>query len=460
MQDALPERWWSLVVALFPLLLFSCGNGAEEEVVVVPENVNFNQHIAPIIHANCTPCHRDEGGAPFPLITYRDVAKRAKMIRQVTTDRYMPPWPADPTYSSFVGEKLLTKSQIATIAAWAKAGAPKGEGAEPQPPSYPKGSMLGVPDLVIPFRDSIFIPGDGLDRFIVIKVPFELPKDTFARAIEFVPGNTQLVHHMNGHLLSYDPAKRKDVNAGPHVVPDVDRSISAYATLQVAHDDGSFPTLTPSVVNYLPGVSPAQYPPGIGIYRMPQKGAFLIKNMHYGPSPKDAYDRSHINVFYADGPAERPLREMMLGTLGISPVVPRLVVRPDEVMRVETNYTLTEDISLLTINPHMHLIGRSFLAYALLPAGDTVPLIRIREWDFRWQYFYTFKKMMHLPKGTIIHAEGIYDNTPDNPNNPFDPPRMVIEPLNGNMKTTDEMFQFIISYLTYRKGDEHIGLGP
>jgi hypothetical protein len=158
MQDSLPKRWWWLLVALFPLLLFSCGNGAEEEVVVVPENVNFNQHIAPIIHANCTPCHRDDGGAPFPLITYRDVAKRAKMIRQVTTDRYMPPWPADPTYSSFVGEKLLTKSQIATIAAWAKAGAPKGEGAEPQPPSYPKGSMLGVPDLVIPFRDSIFIP--------------------------------------------------------------------------------------------------------------------------------------------------------------------------------------------------------------------------------------------------------------------------------------------------------------
>jgi hypothetical protein len=452
-------KWKTAAVTVLSALLNGCGSSDAPPTFTIPDDVNFNRDIAPIIHANCTPCHRKDGGGPFELITYRDVAKRAKMVRQVTTDRFMPPWPADPTYSSFVGERFLSEEQIALIAAWAGASAPRGEGDAPESPEYPVGSMLGTPDLTFPFRDSILIPGDNLDRFMVIKIPFELPKDTFVRAIEFVPGNRQLVHHMNGHLISYDPSKRKDVFAGQHVVPDVDKTNrSTYELLGIAHDDGTFPTLTPSVVNYLPGVSPAQYPPGIGVYHLPRKGAFLIKNMHYGPSPVDAYDRSHINVFYADGPPDRPLRELILGTLGVSPVVPRLIVPPDSVMTVHTRLTLTEDISLLTINPHMHLIGRSFLAYALLPQGDTVPLIRIRDWDFRWQYFYTFRKMVKLPKGTIIHAEGLYDNTHDNPNNPYDPPRAVFEPVNENMRTTDEMFQFIISYLSYRDGDERIRL--
>jgi hypothetical protein len=52
----------------------------------------------------------------------------------------------------------------------------------------------------------------------------------------------------------------------------------------------------------------------------------------------------------------------------------------------------------------------------------------------------------------------VYDNTRDNPNNPFDPPRAVFEPVNENMRTTDEMFQFIISYLSYRDGDERVSL--
>ena len=92
---------------------------------------------------------------------------------------------------------------------------------------------------------------------------------------------------------------------------------------------------------------------------MNRKGYF-IKNMHYGPSPKDDYDQSYFNVFFAEGPPERPIKEWLLGTLGISEVKPALVVPPDSFMKVETNFTVPYDVSLLTINPHMHLIGRNF----------------------------------------------------------------------------------------------------
>jgi hypothetical protein len=115
------------------------------------------------------------------------------------------------------------------------------------------------------------------------------------------------------------------------------------------------------------------------------------------------------------------------------------------------------DISVLTINPHMHLLGKTFLAYAVLPQGDTLPLIRIPRWDFRWQYFYTFERILKLPRGTTIHAEGVFDNTAANPNNPFSPPREVRE-QGASMRSTDEMFQCIITMMPYQEGDEDIRL--
>lgn len=65
--------------------------------------------------------------------------------------------------------------------------------------------------------------------------------------------------------------------------------------------------------------------------------------------------------------------------------------------------------------------------------------------------------MVKIPKGSTIVAEGLYDNTKANLNNPFAPPQLVRD-QKGSMRSTDEMFQFIISYLPYQQGDENISL--
>ena len=166
---------------------------------------------------------------------------------------------------------------------------------------------------------------------------------------------------------------------------------------------------------------------------------------------------TQFNVFFAKTAPKRPTSEFQLGTFGVSPVVPPLVIPADSVLTFSSRYTLPYDISILTINPHMHFIGKSFLAYAILPSGDTLPLIRIKKWDFRWQYFYTFKRMLKIPRGSTLVAEGVYDNTRNNPNNPFSPPKLIAE-REGSMRTEDEMFQFIITYLPYQQGDETISL--
>ena len=445
---------YSLFIYLFSFIIYSCQSDKSTEKYV------YYEDIAPIIYKNCSTCHRYGEAAPFRLITYQDAASRGKLIKYSTQTRFMPPWPADASYSHFIGEKVLTQQEIDMIARWVDEGCPVGHIANiPAPPEFPKGSQLGKPDLVIKLRDIYKVKGDNQDRFLLMRVPYEIPKDTFISTIEVVPGNRKVVHHVNAQLLSYDFDKRKDVFKGNTVVDikDYPTTLEAYKQLDLPNDDGTFPMLTFSVTNYLPGVTPPIYPDGIGGYSMSRKGALFLKDIHYGPLKVDTTDQTSFNVFYAPHAPTRPLREFQLGTFGVVHTVPVLVIPPDTVMTFRTDYTLPNDISILTVNPHMHLLGKKFLAYAITPKGDTIKLIKINKWDFRWQYFYTFSKMIKVPKGSIIHAEGVYDNTRHNPDNPFSPPRLVAE-REGSMRTSDEMFQFIVTYLPYKEGDENISL--
>jgi hypothetical protein len=446
-------RFWMGVLGL--LLLVSCTNDK------VPKNSTYSEHIAPIIHKNCSSCHRPGEAGPFSLLTYQDVSQRAQLIKFAVKTRYMPPWPADASYSHFIDEKVLTEEEIQLVTNWIDTGCALGDSTKtPKLPEFTEGSQLGKPDLVIKLSEPLNIKGNNKDLFLLMRVPYQIPKDTFISTIEVVPGNRKLVHHVNAQLLSYDFDKKKDVFKGNTVVniDEFPNKLEAYKALDLPNDDGeTFPTLTYSVTNYLPGVTPPIYPEGIGGFKLVRKGALFLKDIHYGGSRIDTSDQTSFNVFYAKSLPKRPTQEFQMGTFGISPIVPPLVVPPDTIMTFHSDYTLPFDISILTLNPHMHLLGKQFLAYALTPQGDTIPLIKINKWDFRWQYFYTFKKMLKIPKGSTIHAEGVYDNTKNNPNNPFNPPRLVAE-RQGSMRTSDEMFQFIVTYLPYQAGDENISL--
>ena len=430
----------------------------------IPDTVTFTEHVAPILYNNCTICHRPGGSAHFALVSYADARKNAGALAYVTKERIMPPWPADPHYTEFIGQRLLSARDIKILEKWSAEGAPEGPpGKLPALPSYPVGSEIGTPDMRIAVQP-YFLKANSTDRFLLVKIPYELPTDTFASLIEFIPGNRNVVHHVNGDMVKYQFDKKKDVFAGERAIDmaeDTATLLQAFQKLGLPNDDGTYPVLQKSVVNYLPGAKGQKYPDGLGGYLLPRKGAFLLNDIHYGFTSKDdILDSSYINIFFSKTPPNRPVQEFQLGTLssfGNAPVMPDLIIQPNTEKQVYSRYTVPEDISILTINPHMHLLGKSFKAYALQPNGDTIRLIYIPRWDFNWQYFYTFKKMVKIPKGSTIVAEGVYDNTKQNPSNPFSPPQLVRD-RNGSMKATDEMFQFIVTYLPYQPGDENISL--
>lgn len=450
--------------------LFACsqqGVGDELDSVDVP---TFAQHIAPIIVNHCVRCHRNGGGAPFELTSYSKVKGKAKTIAKVTSMRIMPPWPADPNYSHFIDENILTQSQIDAISRWVKNDCIEGGSSEKIFANVSsEKSNIGKPDMVLSL-DTVLLSEGDVDRFFFSKVNCTIPHGKYIRAIEFIPGQPKLLHHFNGHLINYYGNSKPNLESSPSKIeispkPGVDNpretKLAVDFQKSLLNNDGSMPERWHSVVNYLPGVKGLMYPDGIGTYAVAEKFSIIGNDVHYGPSRKTLIDNSKINIFFTNTPPKRGTGEIMLGTNGVSKIVPPLVIPANQKTKHVTHFTVAEDISVLTINPHLHLLGKSFLAYAIKPNGDTVKLINIPKWNFRWQYFYTFKKMVYIPRGSTIYAVAEFDNTLNNPNNPNHPPKQVAERLEyggSSMRATDEMFQFIITYVGYQSGDEKLSL--
>lgn len=427
-------------------------------------NLTYTADIAPIIIENCTPCHRSGGAAPFSLTTFNQVNRKKNTILAVTQSGLMPPWPADRNYSHFIGERYLSDADKDKIKDWIRGGAPQGDTTlMPRLPEYDAYSYIGKPDTTVWF-DSILVTGNSRDKFYIATLPIELSEKKYVKAMEFLPNENNLVHHMNGRLLNYEADNKASITSGQRILNlEVEETeyVRQFNALQLANDDGTRPEQINSAVNYLPGMQAQIYPEGIGGFTMNKKSILIADDIHFGPIPQDKWDHSRVNIFFSDAPPERPIREVMLGTNGASKIIPPLVIPPNEITKHTSFLKIPEDISVLTINPHMHLLGKSFKAYALTPQQDTMRLISIPRWDFRWQYFYTFPTMLKIPAGSVIYVEAEYDNTAKNPNNPNNPPQEVRERLdNGGagMRTTDEMLQFIITWLPYQAGDENVSL--
>ncbi len=119
-----------------------------------------------------------------------------------------------------------------------------------------------------------------------------------------------------------------------------------------------------------------------------------------------------------------------------------------------TSIPIEYDISIFSIQPHMHLFGKSIKVIAITPSKDSIKLINITKWDFNWQEVYYFNTLIKIPKGSIFYAEAVYDNTVNNPKNPFIPPKTIY--FNDEMKSTNEMFEFYLQYVKYKNNDENV----
>lgn len=412
------------------------------------DKITFNTHIQPIIAKNCAVCHRPGGIGPFSLITYEEVAKRSKFVAKVTQIKYMPPFPADRNFQHYANERGLKEEEIELIQQWVAQGSVEGNKGERIKKKKGKGEetdtrMDGpvlvsmtkrVPDLTLKMQNAFTVPNTGEEEFRYFHVPTGLKEDVMVEAIEFLPGNRKVVHHSR---VMVDTSGRM---AGLEGMRGTDPKLAEFQRIPMADE---------FLYGWVPGNDRIQFPEGVA--KKIRANSNLILYLHYSPSATVQTDQSVINLYFSQKPVEREVKSLILHEQHITNP-PFLIKANEKSTFYMSTQPLKEDISAISILPHMHYLGKTFKAFAITPDGDLVPFIKIDNWDFNWQMTYQFDSLLHVPKGSVILAEATYDNTEENPLNPFKPARDTTFGWN----TTSEMMEMVIYYVSYQPGDEKV----
>ena len=415
------------------------------------QTITYYKNIEPIIQAKCSGCHKPGESAPFSLLSYSDVAKRASFIKTVIQKKYMPPWKADNNYVHFANDRSLSENEITEIINWIDNKTPEGTKTTTAEKTVLAGTMYSrKPDMVLMAKDTFHVKGNNTEIFVVFRIPFELKDSQNVEAIEFYSNDKKLIHHANYA-----------------VHPVLDTSVNIYNTasfINLSEDDRKkflqYEPYRKEITYYggwIPGSNYEAFPRGFG-WVMPKRGVILL-TVHYAPSPIDTSSISGVNLFFTKTPVERKVKIISFGSGGIGEkeIEPAFFIKANQVKTFKLDVSNPrEDFSLMFVWPHMHYLGKEFTAYITTPDGDTIKLVHIPAWDFRWQEIYKLKHLLPVPKGSVIHIIGTYDNTASNPFNPNNPPETVWS--YGDMSSRDEMMTLILAFLPYQKGDENISL--
>ncbi len=397
--------------------------GDTRKVPLVP---TYAAHVAPILLEQCASCHRPGEVAPFSLLTYTDAKKRAAQIAQVVQSGFMPPWKAAPDYGSFCGERKLTDEQKQILANWALSGEKSGNLAQaPAPPKFPQGWAKGTPDVIFEPAETYRLKADGADVYRNFVVPTHYSEDRYVSAIEVRPGNRAVVHHVIAYLDTQGKARQLDAL-------DKEPGYSSFGGVGFAPSG--------ALGGWAPGNETPFLPKGVGI--LLPKGADIVLQVHYHTSGKPETDRTKIGVYFCKEPTDKRVR--------ILPVFGGLNIPAGNAdFKTGGASLLRGDVTLLSVTPHMHLLGREMRVKAITPEEREVPLVYVPDWDFNWQTTYTFKEPIKVPAGTKVKMTARYDNSTANPRNPSSPPK----PVTWGEATTDEM---CIAFVTYTVDGEHL----
>lgn len=383
------------------------------------DTVTFTRDVAPILFENCSSCHRPGGPGPFSVLSYEEVRSRADLIADYTARRYMPPWLPEAGYREFAGTRRLADGEIATIRAWAAAGAPEGDPADlPPAPTFTSVWPLGEPDLVVEMPD-YEVPGNGRDlyRNLVAAVPGDARR--YVRAVDLRPGNPTVVHHAR---LMVDATTSSREQAATDSEPGFD---GMEVRSNARNPSGHFV-----------GWTPGRVPHG-GYEELAwalEPGSDLVLQLHLRPSGRAETVRPRVGFYLADEPPSRTAALVSLGT----EVIDIPAGEPNYV--VTDSFTLPVPVEVLSVYPHAHYLGKTMEGLAHLPDGRTEHLIRIDDWDFNWQDEYRLAEPLSLPAGTVLAMRFTYDNSADNPQNPSEPPVRVTY----GSASTDEMADLLV----------------
>jgi tetratricopeptide (TPR) repeat protein len=406
--------------------------------------VTYSRDIAPILYEHCVSCHRPANdvaptvaragavddpicvaGAPFSVLDYESTKKRADAIVRAVANRVMPPWLPDGGQGEFAHERRLSDKEIALIQQWVSQGAPEGNAADrPAPPPAVGGWQLGKPDLVLTLAEPFVLHSGQGDVFRTFVLPTGLTTTRYIRGVELRADNPRVLHHAN---LAVDPGR---------VARALDRADHGPGFAVMSDEDA-----IQNVYGWSPGKVPVLEPPDTAWAL--EEGADLVVQLHMVAGRTDEQVRPSIGLFFSDRPPTR------------APIVVKLESKTIDIPAGDTNYVIEDsyvlpaDVDLVSVYPHAHYLAREMRGTAVRPDGTSQSLLRIRQWDVRWQDQYRYRMPVFLPKGTKLSMRFTYDNSAGNPGNRQRPPQRV----RWGPLSTDEMGALWLEVIPRRTGD-------
>lgn len=406
------------MLAIAVLALSSVGVGA------VP---TFSKDVAPILLEHCASCHEE-------LLSYQTVRVGAKAIREQVRTRAMPPWLADPARSvKFRNDARLSELEIATLVGWIDAGTPKGDDTGPASVPVLAGRWLDpegrAPDVVLSLP-VIHVGPTGEVPYIqqLVKVP--VAGDKWIVAMQLLPGNRNLLHHMGITEVALPQGM------GPAQINELAAIARKYGI-----PDGSAANTPPAVVDptnadaydmlgvYTPGSTFEAFADDSGKLLKGGKNYYINFNIHYTTTGRPESDRSQLGLWFRSTPPRHQLirapvavgtiiadgKELLTDTPGTKAEGTRVAIAP--IPAFAQNYEVigvsayTRSMTLYQLQPHAHMRAKDFTYVVVYPDGREQALLSVPNYDFHWQLAYQLEQPLRLPPGSKLIVTAHYDNS-------------------------------------------------
>ena len=348
------------------------------------EELTFNKDIAPLFFDHCAACHRPGASAPFSLLNYSQVSKRAEQIVDITARRIMPPWLPEHGYGRFKGERRLSDEQIAMIGRWVQQGRMRGDTADLPPlPQFKDGWQLGQPDLIVQMDRPYKLAAQGSDVFrnFVIDVPVTTTR--YIKGVELRADNMQVIHHALIEIDRTGTSRRLD---------ELDEQ-AGYAGM---YDSGS-DRPDGHLIGWVPGKTPFMTDDDMAWRLKP--GSDLVLQLHMFPTGRPEQIRASIGLFFTDQQPTKVPALLRLGTHKIDIAAGR------SDYPINDSYVLPVDVTVIGVYPHAHYLGKQMKGFATLADGSVTWLVYIKDWDFNWQDMFQFAEPIYLPRGTRLDMQ-------------------------------------------------------
>ena len=409
-------------------------------VVTTGDPTGFEATVLPILEASCARCHTGNGaGTPhLRLDTVADAIEHSAEILSSIESQLMPPWPASNLSVAFRDDWSISDDEREALIAWARRPLTDVDSETPIMSSVGIQALTEVDIELVPSAGYAGVAGQPDEYRCFIYDP-ELEDDAWLRGYEFVPDQTEVVHHAIGYVI---PASRRQRAAELDATASDNGGWSCFGSSGTGDDE--------IFLGWAPGQGPTALPEGSGM--LLPAGDFLVVQVHYHFEDDAPMDFSSLRLDLASAdelpldtvdtiefiaPAEIPCSSEETGPLcdrsaalaaaiekygdeGVLADTALLVCRArasdfagmtNGVASSSCDLPLRANGHLVSVLGHEHELGTTFRMTLNPDTPEEVVLLDIPFWDFAWQLNYYPVETFEVKASDVVRIECGWDRS-------------------------------------------------